>query len=114
MNAPVTTLHRFDALEDRLTDAPDRVALYADAGFATMLADRLDQLLKHPPDMILSLDVFDTLLLRDNSAEVTRFVEFGAAMAEAARRPGGSRWTRTPPFLLVIAARGPATAPPAR
>ncbi|WP_421702452.1 HAD family hydrolase [Aliiroseovarius sp.] len=87
MNAPVTTFHRFDALEDRLTEAPDRVALYADAGFAAMLTDRLDHLLKRP-DMILSLDVFDTLLLRDNSAEVTRFVEFGAAMADVAQGAG--------------------------
>jgi len=87
MNAPVTTLHRFDALEERLSETPDRAALYADAGFSTMLADRLDRLLKRP-DMILSLDVFDTLLLRDNSAEVSRFVEFGAAMAEVATLAG--------------------------
>ena len=87
MNAPVTTLHRFDAVETRLTDAPDRAALYADAGFAALLADRLDQLLARP-GMILSLDVFDTLLLRDNSAEATRFLEFGAAMARVAQGAG--------------------------
>lgn len=80
MNAPVTTLHRFDALETALTDAPDRVALYRDAGFVLQLNERLDQMLDQP-GMILSLDVFDTLLLRDNSAEVTRFLEFGAEMA---------------------------------
>ncbi len=80
MTAPVTTLHRFDALEMQLTDAPDRAALYGDAGFATQLVDRLDQMLPEP-GMILSLDVFDTLLLRDNSAEVTRFMAIGAAMA---------------------------------
>ncbi|WP_300514862.1 hypothetical protein [Aliiroseovarius sp.] len=87
MTAPVTTLHRFDALEDRLTGAPNRLALYADAGFAAKLTDRLDRLLNRP-DMVLSLDVFDTLLLRDNSAEVSRFVEFGAAMAGIARTAG--------------------------
>ncbi len=83
MNAPVTTFHRFDDIEARLTDAPDRAALYRDAGFAARLGDRLDQLLERP-GMVLSLDVFDTLLLRDNSSEVTRFCEFGAAMAALA------------------------------
>lgn len=83
MNAPVTTFHRFDEIEACVTDAADRAALYRDAGFATRLGDRLDHLLDRP-GMILSLDVFDTLLLRDNSSEVTRFCEFGAAMAALA------------------------------
>ena len=44
-----------------------------------MLFKRIDALM--PASGILSLDVFDTFLLRDNSSELTRFVEIGARMA---------------------------------
>lgn len=89
----ITTLHRLDPIADALDCSDDRMALYADPAFAEMLEARLAGLLPAGGG-VLSLDVFDTLVLRDNSAEITRFVAFGAAMAEAARRAapeGGAR-----------------------
>lgn len=76
------TLQRLDALETELTEAADRAALFADRGFAARLADRLDTLCQRRA--VLSLDVFDTLLLRDGSSELTRFHEIADRMAHIA------------------------------
>ncbi|RDC71406.1 hypothetical protein DLJ49_14435 [Rhodovulum sp. 12E13] len=76
------TLHRLDALETELTEAADRVALFADRGFAARLGDRLETLCRGR--QVLSLDVFDTLLLRDGSSELTRFHEIADRMAHVA------------------------------
>jgi FMN phosphatase YigB (HAD superfamily) len=75
-------LHRLDALETELTEAADRAAHFADRGFAARLAARLDTLC-HGRE-VLSLDVFDTLLLRDDSSELTRFCEVADRMAHIA------------------------------
>ena len=47
-----------------------------------MLLGRLEELMAEKN--ILSLDVFDTLLLRDNYSELTRFIEIGERMAKCA------------------------------
>ncbi len=73
---------RFDEIETALTEAEDRAALFADPVFADRLADRLVPL-REGRD-VLSLDVFDTLLLRDGSAELTRFHEIAGRMAAIA------------------------------
>ena len=75
-------IKRFDAIEGSLHGASSRAALFADRAFRKMLFERLEALM--PANGILSLDVFDTLLLRDNSSELTRFVEIGARMAACA------------------------------
>ena len=75
-------IERFDAIEGSLHGASSRAALFADRAFRKMLFERLEALM--PTNGILSLDVFDTLLLRDNSSELTRFVEIGARMAACA------------------------------
>jgi hypothetical protein len=46
--------------------------------FLAALEARLDALM--PENGILSLDVFDKFLVRDNSSELTRFVEIGTRM----------------------------------
>jgi len=79
---PARTEIRFDEIETALTEAEDRAALFADPTFVERLALRLA-----PPDGgrgVLSLDVFDTLLLRDGSSELTRFHEIAARMAAIA------------------------------
>lgn len=82
------TFSRFDEIETRLTTAPrGRSPLFADAEFCATLADRLHALLDG--QRILSLDVFDTLVLRDNSSELTRFHEIGGLMAEIVRENTG-------------------------
>ncbi|MEE4119986.1 MAG: hypothetical protein V2I65_13295 [Paracoccaceae bacterium] len=76
------TLHRLDDIETELTEAADRAALFADRGFAARLSDRLETICKGRA--ALSLDVFDTLLLRDGSSEITRFCEIADRMARTA------------------------------
>jgi FMN phosphatase YigB (HAD superfamily) len=82
--APGRSLLRFDRIEADLTEAEDRTALLRDRDFRRRLFGILDARLG--PDGLLSLDVFDTLLLRDGSSELRRFVEIGAEMAARAGR----------------------------
>jgi hypothetical protein len=71
---------RFGELETIVSSATSRAELFAESGFRTKLFSRLDALL--PKGGLLSLDVFDTLILRDNSSELTRFREIGDRMAD--------------------------------
>ena len=79
----VSSYYRFDEIEGQLGMAPNgRAKLFSESSFTKDLATRLDTLLDGK--RILSLDVFDTLVLRDNSSEITRFFEVGGRMAEIA------------------------------
>ena len=72
-------IYRFDSVEKILYEASSRAHLYNDADFIFALTSRLDSLM--PDEGVLSLDIFDTLLLRDNSSELRRFLEVGGCMA---------------------------------
>lgn len=76
---------RFDKLESALANCPSRRELFASG----QIADELRRRLKGfglPDRYVLSLDVFDTLLLRDQTSELSRFYRFGARMAELANK----------------------------
>lgn len=90
MSETVSTGYRFDNIEAELTEAPSgRSALFNDTDFRNRLKHRLDTMLDG--SRILSLDVFDTLILRDNSSELTRFYEIGGIMAAIVQdETGGS------------------------
>ena len=97
--SPLVSIHRFDSLERKLTAASSREKLFASKSFKSTLSEKLDTLLDGE-GMVLSLDVFDTLLMRDNSSELTRFYEIGERMAEIAnddvsRLRRGSRKTHS-------------------
>jgi FMN phosphatase YigB (HAD superfamily) len=79
----VTTIHRFDEIEGAMDGADSRSSLFQTPDFREAFYSRLDQLFDRCPgdSPILSLDVFDTVLLRDDSSELTRFLEIGAGMA---------------------------------
>ena len=55
-----------------------RLDLFKNRKFTTKLRSHLKEKLESSP--ILSLDIFDTLILRDNSSELRRFCEVGARM----------------------------------
>lgn len=84
--SPGRCLIRFDRIEAELTGTKDRSALLRNRRFRKLVFDRLDTLLGTGGDDpgLLSLDVFDTLLLRDGSSELRRFGEIGARMATLA------------------------------
>lgn len=95
---PVSAYHRFDNIESQLTDAPKgRHALFEDKAFASELAGQLDLLLEGR--RVLSLDIFDTLLLRDNSSEITRFFEVGGKMANIATEAAGANVLQVDAFV---------------
>lgn len=71
---------QFGLLENRLYECDDRRAAYEDQNFVAPIRDVFDRELRDEKT-VFSLDVFDTLLLRDNSSELERFFEFGGAMS---------------------------------
>jgi FMN phosphatase YigB (HAD superfamily) len=83
--SPGRHLIRFDTIEAELAQTTDRQALLGNRRFRRALFARLDDLLLDDDGKpgLLSLDVFDTLLLRDGSSELRRFGEIGARMAAA-------------------------------
>lgn len=78
-SASASTIERFDAIEGTIFRAPSRNDLYRNPDFVADLYAYLDE--NACADGILSLDIFDTFLLRDNSSEFRRFVEIGERMA---------------------------------
>lgn len=76
---PVTKVYRFDEVESKVFRADSRKKLFSDDNFVEKIYHRLNVML--PQKGILSLDVFDTLIFRDSSSELTRFYEIGQLMA---------------------------------
>ena len=81
--SPGRRLIRFDAIEAELFETRDRQALLGNRRFRRALFARLDDLLLDGDGRpgLLTVDVFDTLLLRDGSSQLRRFGEIGARMA---------------------------------
>ncbi|THD85383.1 hypothetical protein E7811_06720 [Aliigemmobacter aestuarii] len=63
-------IERFGAIEDAMHRAKNFDAFFA-SSFADDLMDRLEQRMNHAD--VISLDVFDTVLLRDEKSELSRF-----------------------------------------
>jgi FMN phosphatase YigB (HAD superfamily) len=84
--SPGRHLIRFDAIAAELTETADRPALLRNRRFRRQVFAALDDMLGAADGApgVLSLDVFDTLLLRDGSSELRRFGEIGARMAAIA------------------------------
>ncbi|WP_226583466.1 HAD family hydrolase [Acuticoccus sediminis] len=80
---------RMGPLERAISDAPDMAFFVADPTSAGWLTDEIERRLGDGPSRILSIDVFDTLLMRDDSSELTRFREIGALMVGEVARAGG-------------------------
>ena len=94
----VSAYYRFDEIEGQLAKAPTgRHQLFSNQEFQKQLGERLDALLAG--GKILSLDVFDTLVLRDNSSELTRFYEIGGRMAEIASASTGEEVSQLDAFV---------------
>ena len=86
MRTDVTSVYRFDDIQGALAAATSRRQLLARKDFSSALARKVEAMLPEA-DGILSFDIFDTLLTRDNSSEITRFVEIGERMADIVNEP---------------------------
>ena len=95
----ITSIHRFDAIQDGLTNAAARDGAFSGGDVAKLIDDALHGALRDP-DTVFSLDVFDTLLLRDNSSEMSRFFEIGARMAAIATEALGQEISDYRGFIL--------------
>lgn len=103
MRTDVTSVYRFDDIQGPLAAATSRRQLLARKDFSAALAHKLEALLPREHG-VLSLDIFDTLLIRDNSSEITRFVDIGARMAEIVNETAGKTTAarRKPPTVSAI------------
>lgn len=70
---------RFDALQAPLSDSADRRIVFENAQYRAMLSEAIAAVL--PPEGVLSYDVFDTFLLRDDVSEYRRFIEIAELVA---------------------------------
>ncbi|SAK56553.1 HAD superfamily hydrolase-like protein [Caballeronia hypogeia] len=87
-NSNVTTVHRFDAVESEVENCGSRLRLFGNDEFKAKLFRKIDHLAP-AGEFVLSLDVFDTLLLRDQKSELRRFLEIGQRMSAFV---AGSSW----------------------
>lgn len=72
-------IERFGALEEAMAAAADHAAFFADPAAAELEASLNTRLAEVD---VLSLDVFDTVLLRDGSSELERFSETAGRFVE--------------------------------
>lgn len=80
MHEENTVIYTFGEVQRAVSTAASRMNIFQDESFKSLLFQHLDRLMPGN-DGVLSLDIFDTLLLRDNSSELSRFVEIGSVMA---------------------------------
>jgi len=66
----------------QLDSAHSRIELFEDQRFKKILFTWLDE--QTSIETVLSLDVFDTLLIRDNLSELSRFVQIGERISDLA------------------------------
>lgn len=83
-----TRIHRFGVTQAALTRSPDRRRDFADGAPAEALIEALREQLRRHEVRVLSLDVFDTLLLRDDTCEASRFLALSERQSEALRAAG--------------------------
>ena len=100
-----TRIIRFAECESRLAAAESRAVLLADEAYASELLNEIEARLTAKPNSILSLDVFDTLLLRNDKSEVRRFYEIAGRVAEQLSNNAASNLNKED----VLAARYTAT-----
>lgn len=87
-----TTIHRFDRLQHMLSNAPCRATLFqSDTTFRDVFVTEFSRLMSDIE--ILSLDIFDTILFRDTSSELTRFHEVADHIAQIVREETGRKVT---------------------
>jgi FMN phosphatase YigB (HAD superfamily) len=79
---------RLGQIENEVSNATSRVQLFSDPTFASTLFDSLDSRLKRGTAGVLSLDVFDTLVLRDDKSELRRFWEIAGEVARSINETG--------------------------
>ncbi|WP_175836415.1 HAD family hydrolase [Burkholderia anthina] len=99
----VTTVHRFDAIEAEVENCTSRTVLFEDRDFQERLFKKIDSLAPQG-DFVLSFDVFDTFLLRDQKSELGRFIETGHRMSEFMRKSTSSDTAARNPNRSLISA----------
>lgn len=75
----VTAVYNLGEIQNQFSRCGSRIEILGDPQFRNILYDHLNSQIS--ANKILSLDVFDTFILRDNSSELSRFIEIGDQMA---------------------------------
>jgi hypothetical protein len=77
-----TMISLLGPLQRRMKDGPDRATLYADPAFTAALTEAFDELVAQHETSLISVDVFDTALIRAPTSELRRFSEIAAFVAQ--------------------------------
>lgn len=89
----------------RLYDAPSLRSFYLEAANRRAILDVLDEMHAQLPVRLISLDVFDTVLLREPKSEAERFMEISLAFVERVRsRRGLPRFDAEDAFMARVMA----------
>jgi len=98
---PDPVIHEFAPIARQLLDCESRPALLKSAG-AEALAAEIEKTIEDSEPSVLSLDVFDTLLLRDAVSEARRFFNIAARARENVENAFGKRdWPTALDFLFA-------------
>jgi len=98
---PDPVIHEFAPLARELLACESRPALLQSAR-ADALAKEIDDTIAKVEPSVLSFDVFDTLLLRNDASEARRFLDISARARKQVQRAFGKRgWPSEIDFLLA-------------
>lgn len=99
-----TTMYLGDPIAHRVFEAPSRSDLFQRPDFIDSVVGELEHAIIDDGVKLLSMDVFDTVLLRNNNHEMRRFMEMGARFASAVEEEIGVSLTDIDFFVARIMA----------
>lgn len=79
---PDSEIYTFGQMEEMLLQAQDRAASYSSQQFKDLFSAQLKALFKERTIDVMSVDIFDTLLLRGDESEISRFLSIAEKQAD--------------------------------
>lgn len=99
-----TSIYIGSPIVHHVLDSPSRLEIFQSLKFVDGLVKELEYHFDEEKVKLLSLDAFDTVLLRNNKHEMRRFMEMGAKFASVVAEATGKALTETDFFVARILA----------
>jgi hypothetical protein len=109
---PVTTILRIDGYAESLRKATDFRAFYTNNTSCSTVASAILEVAARKKAQVISYDVFDTVLLREQHSEAGRFLKISERFTKACKKATFNRlfllkmpfWRGSPPLVSPIPA----------